>query len=50
MAEADNPTTREVLRQTRPYWLIPLVAILGFALVLAFGDIAPLRDFAYTVF
>jgi hypothetical protein len=50
MTESDPSSTRELLRRTRPWWLIPLVLIFGLAIVLALGDIAPLRNLAYTVF
>ncbi len=50
MTDKEQPSTRQVIRATRPYWLIPIVLIFGLALVLALLDIAPLRNFAYTVF
>jgi len=41
---------RNLLRRTRPWWILPIVVLFVLALILAFGDIAPLRNFAYTVF
>lgn len=47
---SDEPSTSELLKATRPWWILPIVALLLLALVLVFTDIAPLRQFAYTVF
>ena len=47
---SDEPSTTELLKATRPWWIVPIVALLLLALILVFTDIAPLRQFAYTVF
>lgn len=46
----DKPTTMEVLKATRPWWIVPIILLFGLALVLVLTDVAPLRQFAYTVF
>ena len=40
----------EVLKATRPWWIVPIVVLFVLALVLVLTDVAPLRQFAYTVF
>ena len=50
----DEPKTpaglKETMHATRPWWIVPIVIILVVALVLVFTDVAPLKNFAYTVF
>jgi len=41
---------RATMRATRPWWIVPIVVLFILALVLVFTDVAPLRNFAYTVF
>ena len=48
MSENQNPM--EVLKATRPWWIVPIVVLFVLALVLVLTDVAPLRQFAYTVF
>ena len=43
-------TPMEVLKATRPWWIVPIVVLFVLALVLVLTDVAPLRQFAYTVF
>jgi uncharacterized membrane protein YqhA len=50
MTEPDrDPTVGELLRATKPWWLVPVVLLLVAALVLVFTDVVPLRDLAYAV-
>ena len=44
MSNDERPSTREILRRTRPWWLVPLIAIFGFALVLARAGDLPAGD------
>ena len=46
----DNQTPMEILKATRPWWIVPILVLFGLALVLVLTDVAPLRQFAYTVF
>jgi hypothetical protein len=46
----DKQSTMEVLKATRPWWIVPIIVLFGLALVLVLTDVAPLRQFAYTVF
>jgi hypothetical protein len=46
----DEPDFKSVLRATRPWWIVPILVLFGVALALVLTDIAPLRQFAYTVF
>lgn len=41
---------KETMHATRPWWIVPIVIIFILALVLVFTDVAPLKNFAYTVF
>jgi len=45
----DSPGFLELLRQTRPWWVLPFVVLLVLALVLVATDVVPLRDLAYAV-
>ncbi len=47
---SDEQSPMEVLKATRPWWIIPIVILFILALVLVFTDVAPLKNFAYTVF
>jgi hypothetical protein len=44
-----RPTPTELLRATRPWWIVPIVLILLAGLYLAFADSAPLRSLTYSV-
>jgi len=46
----DKPSAKEILRSTRPWWIVPIIVLFGLALLLVLTDVAPLRQFAYTVF
>ena len=46
----DNQTPMEILKATRPWWIVPILVLFGLALLLVLTDVAPLRQFAYTVF
>jgi uncharacterized membrane protein YqhA len=49
--EHQQPTgLKETMRATRPWWIVPIVILFVLALVLVFTDVAPLKNFAYTVF
>lgn len=52
MSDEHQPPTglKETIHATRPWWIIPFIIILVVALVLVFTDVAPLKNFAYTVF
>lgn len=45
----DAPGFLELLRQTRPWWVLPFLVLLVFAVVLVATDVVPLRDLAYAV-
>jgi len=45
----DAPGFLELLRQTRPWWVLPFLVLLVLALVLVATDVVPLRDLAYAV-
>ena len=47
---SEKQTPMEVLKATRPWWIVPIVVLFVLALVLVLTDVAPLRQFAYTVF
>ena len=47
---SDDQTPMEVLKATRPWWIVPILILFVLALVLVFTDVAPLKNFAYTVF
>ena len=47
---SDEQDFKTVLKATRPWWIIPIIVLFGVALALVLTDIAPLRQFAYTVF
>ena len=47
---SDEQSTVDLLKATRPWWIVPFVVLLLLAVILVFTDIAPLRQFAYTVF
>ena len=47
---SDKQTPRDVLVATRPWWILPILILFGLALVLVLTDVAPLKNFAYTVF
>jgi hypothetical protein len=46
----DKPNAMDVLKATRPWWIVPIIVLFGLALLLVLTDVAPLRQFAYTVF
>ena len=46
----EKPTAMDVLKATRPWWIVPIIVLFGLALLLVLTDVAPLRQFAYTVF
>ena len=46
----DHQTPMGILKSTRPWWIVPILVLFGLALVLVLTDVAPLRQFAYTVF
>jgi hypothetical protein len=47
---SEEPDLKAVLRATRPWWIVPIIVLFGAALALVLTDVAPLRQFAYTVF
>ena len=47
---SDEQDFKSVLMATRPWWIVPILVLFGIALALVLTDIAPLRQFAYTVF
>jgi hypothetical protein len=47
---SDKQTPSDVLAATRPWWILPILILFGLALVLVLTDVAPLKNFAYTVF
>jgi len=51
MAEDPRPSTTpgELLRATRPWWIVPILLILGAAVALALADGSPFRNLAYSV-
>ena len=46
----DKQSAKEILKATRPWWIVPIIVLFGLALVLVLTDVAPLSQFAYTVF
>ena len=46
----EKQTPMEILKATRPWWIVPILVLFGLALLLVLTDVAPLRQFAYTVF
>lgn len=42
-------TPLEILRRSRPWWLLPIVLLLVLTAILVFTDIVPLRNLAYSV-
>lgn len=46
---SESPGFMELLRQTRPWWVLPFVVLLVLALVLVATDVVPLKDLAYAV-
>ena len=49
--ESKTPSgLKETMHATRPWWIVPIVIIFVLALILVFTDVAPLKNFAYTVF
>ncbi len=44
-----RPTPGELLRATRPWWIVPIVVIFGAGLALALMDGSPLRSLTYSV-
>jgi hypothetical protein len=44
-----RPTPSQLLRATRPWWIVPIVLILLAGLALALADSAPLRSLTYSV-
>jgi hypothetical protein len=49
MSEPERPGFVAMLRQTRPWWVLPFVVLLVLALVLVATDVVPLKDLAYAV-
>ena len=47
---SDEQTPMDVLKATRPWWILPILVLFVLAIVLVFTDVAPLKNFAYTVF
>lgn len=47
--DPQRPGLGELLRQTRPWWVLPFVVLLILALVLVATDVVPLKDLAYAV-
>ena len=49
MAEQPSPLQQflTLLRRTRPWWILPILALLGFVLFLILTDFAPLKNLAY---
>lgn len=45
----DPLTPLEILRRSRPWWLVPIALLLVLAAILVFTDIVPLRNLAYSV-
>ena len=45
----DEPGLIEVLRRSRPWWMVPIVILLAAAVLLIATDIVPLRNLAYSV-
>ena len=52
MSDESKPPSglKETMHATRPWWIVPIVIIFVLALILVFTDVAPLKNFAYTVF
>lgn len=49
MSSPDEPGLIEVLRRSRPWWMVPIVILLAAAVLLIATDIVPLRNLAYSV-
>lgn len=49
MPNPDEPGLAEILRRSRPWWLLPMVVVLAAAAVLVLTDVVPLRTLAYAV-
>lgn len=49
MTEPERPGLLALLRETRPWWVLPFVVLLILALVLVATDVVPLKDLAYAV-
>jgi hypothetical protein len=47
---SEKQSTSALLASTRPWWIIPILILFGLAAVLVLTDVAPLKNFAYTVF
>jgi hypothetical protein len=47
--DPQRPGFGALLRQTRPWWVLPFVLLLVLALVLVATDVVPLKDLAYAV-
>ena len=47
---SDEQSPMALLRSTRPWWILPILLLFALALVLVLTDVAPLKNFAYTVF
>ncbi|MEC8424083.1 MAG: hypothetical protein VX000_09920 [Myxococcota bacterium] len=49
MTTSESPSLLEMLRQTRPFWVLPFIVLLVVALVLVATDVVPLKNLAYAV-
>lgn len=49
MTPSESPGFLEMLRQTRPFWVLPFIVLLVVALVLVATDVVPLKNLAYAV-
>ncbi len=47
--QPDTPSLAEVLRRSRPWWILPLLILGLAAAVLVFTDLVPIADLAYSV-
>jgi hypothetical protein len=45
----EEPGLAEVLRRSKPWWIVPLVLLMGATAILVFTDLVPLRNLAYSV-
>ena len=49
MPDPEEPGIVEILRRSRPWWMLPVGLVLAVAAVLVLTDIVPLRTLAYAV-
>ena len=49
MSNPEEPGLVEILRRSRPWWVVPLAVMLSAAVILVLADVVPLRTLAYAV-